>query len=319
VQLALAEFPIEQRRRLLGELASAPGPDSRVVLDLALKGDLYKTLNGTGAIDFSQFFIGSNQASRLALSGKAPLEMRLEDTLSGGPAEIESRNATLKLGSGEWAGNLKVARKGDTLTGGIDGAVRGVDVNQMLTSFANSPDVMYGTGTIPRFQIAFSGANSAELQRSLNGNGSLNVSNGRFKGLNVLATIERALGGRPTGTGEFSSFTTNFSIRNQALQLTGIEATGPGINITGQGTVGFNEALNITLQSSLSGAAGDLLKARTGGIVSSVTVPVTITGTVSNPQVRPNIAGLAKSAAKDAVTGAVGNVLGGFLGRGKKN
>jgi hypothetical protein len=130
----------------------------------------------------------------------------------------------------------------------------------------------------------------------------------------VLAAIERALGGQPTGTGEFATFATNFVIRNQTLQLTGITANGPGLNVSGQGTVGFNEALNISLQSSLTGAAADLLKAKTGGIVSNVQIPVTIAGTVSAPQIRPNVGGLAKSAA----TEAIGNVLGGFLGGRKK-
>jgi uncharacterized protein involved in outer membrane biogenesis len=314
VQLALAEFSPALRQRFLGELAAAPGPDSRVKLDLALAGDLYRTLDGKGAMDIAQFLIGPNQGNRLALAGKAPLALRVEDALSGGPAELVSQGATLQLGAGQWTGNLKAARRGETLSGSVDGNIRNVDINQMLTSFAKSPDVMYGTATIPRFQIAFSGRNAADLQRSLNGNGSLNVANGRFKGLNVLATIERALGGQPTGAGEFATFATDFGIRNRTLQLTGINVSGPGIHVTGQGTIGFDESLNFTLQSTLTGASADLLKARTGGIVSNVAIPVTIAGTVSAPQVRPNLSGLAKNAA----TEAIGNVLGGFLGGRKK-
>lgn len=314
VQLALAEFPAAQRQRFLGDLASAPGPDSRVTLDLALQGDLYKVLNGSGAMEFSQFLIGPDRANRLALAGKAPLTLRVEDALSGGPLDLSSQNATLNLGAGQWTGNIQAARRGETLSGSIDGNVRGVDINQMLTSFAKSPDVMYGTATIPRFQITFSGSNAAALQRSLNGNGSLNVANGRFKGLSVLAAIERALGGQPTGTGEFAAFATNFAIRNQTVQLSDIAVSGPGLNISGQGTIGFDESLNISLQSTLTGAAADLLKARTGGFVSNVKIPVTIAGTVSAPQVRPNVGGIAKSAA----TEAIGNVLNNFLGGRKK-
>lgn len=315
IQLALAEFPAAQRQRFLGDLASAPGPDSRVTLDLALQGDLYKVLNGNGAMEFSQFLIGPDRANRLALAGKAPITLRVADALSGGPLELSSQNAALKLGSGQWTGNLKAERRGETLSGTVDGTVSGVDINQMLTSFAKSPDVMYGTATIPRFQIAFSGSNAGALQRSLNGHGSLNVSNGRFKGLSVLAAIERALGGQPTGTGEFAAFATNFAIRNQTVQLSDIAVSGPGLNISGQGTIGFDESLNISLQSTLTGAAADLLKARTGGFVSNVRIPVTIVGTVSAPQVRPNVGGIAKSAA----TEAIGNVLNNFLsGRKKK-
>jgi uncharacterized protein involved in outer membrane biogenesis len=284
------------------------------MLDLALQGDLYKVLNGSGAMEFSQFLIGPDRANRLALAGKAPLTLRAEDALSGGPLDLSSQNATLKLGAGQWTGNIQAARRGETLSGSIDGNVRGVDINQMLTSFAKSPDVMYGTATVPRFQITFSGSNAAALQRSLNGNGSLNVANGRFKGLSVLAAIERALGGQPTGTGEFAAFATNFAIRNQTVQLSDIAVSGPGLNISGQGTIGFDESLNISLQSTLTGAAADLLKARTGGFVSNVRIPVTIAGTVSAPLVRPNVGGIAKNAA----TETIGNVLNNFLGGRKK-
>ncbi len=313
-KLALAEFPAEVMKRFLGELASSPGPDSRINLDLAMKGDLHQTLAGDGAVDFTKFMIGPEKANRLAVSGKAPLALRAVNALSGGELELKSDKASLKLGSGEWTGDLDVLKKQETLSGSVDGAIRSVDINQMLTSFAGSPDVLYGTATIPRFQVGFQGSNAASLQRSLNGNGSIVVSNGRFKGLSVLASIERALGGTPNSSGEFAKFATNFAIKNQAMTLSGIDVSGPGIEIAGQGTIGFNESLSFKLQSKLSGAAGELLKAKTGGFVSDVTIPVDIAGTVSSPQVRPNVSGLAKSAA----TSAIGNVLGGFLGGRKK-
>lgn len=313
-QVALAEFPDPVRKRYLGELASAPGPDSRVNVTLGMKGDLYGTMNGAGKVDFAKFLIGANAQNRLDLSGGAPLVIRTERAISGGDIEVQSKAVTLKLGSGQWAGDLDVSRRGTTLSGAISGAIRSVDVNQMLTSFAASPDVIYGTLTIPQFRLAFQGASSAALQKSLNGSGSLRVDNGRFKGLRVLAGIERALGGAPSDTGEFAKFETNFTIQNQAVALKGIEVTGPGISSKGEGVVGFNEALNFRLESKLQGNAANLLKARTGGFANDLAIPVQITGTVANPQVRPELGNLTKGAVKGAVKG----VLDKFLKRPKK-
>ncbi len=316
IVLALAEFPKEVMQRSLGELAAAPGPDSRVQLDLALAGDLYKTTNGKGKAGFSKFLIGGGKANRLDLSGSTPLEIRAEKLISAQEIDIQANNANLKLGSGAWNGNLEILRKAGSLHGAINGAIRSVDVNQMMTSFAGSPDKVFGTLTVPKFALNFAGDSSTAIQRSLRGQGNLAIDNGRFKGLSVLASVERALGGADSkATGEFARFQSNFAIANQVIQLNGIDVAGPGIAINGQGTVTFQEALNFSLQSKITGNAAQALRARTGGIMAGdLVVPVTVAGNLDNPQVRPEIKGLMKSAATSAIQG----VLGGFLNRKKK-
>ncbi len=299
--LIITELPAEVRRRFLGTLIGAPSPESKAGLELTLKGDLYKTSSGNGKVSFSSLAIGEDPKNRLSLAGSAPLTVRAENLLSAGEVAIQSNNAKLNLGAGTWNGNVNVLQSERSLSGDISGAIRGVDVNQMLSSFAGSPDVVYGTLSVPQFKIAFRGDEPAAIQRSLNGSGNMQIDKGRFKGLSVLASIERALGGSPSGSGEFTTFQTAFAIQQQTIRLSGIDVAGPGINVAGNGTIAFNEALNFRLQSKLVGNAANLLKARTGGYVDNVVIPVTIAGTVSNPQVRPDISGLAKSATQDAI------------------
>jgi hypothetical protein len=317
VRLAPGELPADVRQRLLGELSSAPGADARVALDLSISGKLNETSTAQGKIEFAKFFIGGQgQQNRLALSGQTPIEIIAKNLLSGDSLDIRANKATLKLGAGEWSGNAQVIRQGEKAQGAINGAIRNVDVNAMLTSFASTPNQVFGTLTMPRFALNFEGQDAAAIKRSLNGNGQLTIANGRFKGLSVLSSIERALGGAASKTeGEFAQFNTGFAIRNQVIQLDAITVQGPGIDISGAGSVTFAEAINFRLNAKLTGSAGSLLNTSTRGIIgTNAVIPVTITGTVANPQVSPQIGSLAKGAA----TNAIQNVLGNFLGRKKK-
>lgn len=315
VILALAEFPKDVLKRSLGDLAAAPGPDSRIEFDLALDGDLYQSTLGKGNIKFSKFMVGGHQANQLNLSGQTPLDIQATKLISAGEINVRANNASLQLGNGSWTGNFNATRKGSSLQGSLNGAVQKVDVNQMLTSFASTPDKVFGALTIPQFQISFAGKNTDALKQSLNGNGTIRINNGRFKGLSILAAIERALGGADSkSTGEFAQFQSNFNIASQKIYMSGITVDGPGIGITGQGVVTFNEALDFRLQSKLTGNAAELIKSKTAGFMKGdIIVPVTVTGNLDNPQVRPELKGLARSAVQSTVKG----VLEGFFKKKK--
>lgn len=316
IALALAEFPKDILKKSLGELAAAPGPDSRIQLDLSLEGDLYQTTTGKGNIKFSKFFIGDDKANRLNLSGQTPLEIRAIKLISAGEIDIRANNAKLQLGSGNWNGNFSAVRKGSSIQGALTGAIQNVDVNQMLTSFASTPEKVFGTLSVPQFRINFAGRNNEAIKQSLNGNGSLRIDKGRFNGLSILSAVERALGGADSkATGEFAFFKTNFSLANQHIQMNAIDVSGPGIAIGGQGVVTFQEALDFNLQSKLTGNAAELLKAKTAGFMKGdLVIPVTVAGTLDNPQIRPELKGLAKGAVKSTVQG----VLEGLFNRKKK-
>lgn|GEM_PF-1071222 len=319
VDLVLAEIPKAVRERTLGELLSDPGTASRVSLTLAPKGDLEGALNAVGEAKIASLLIGPpGDKNRLTLAGTAPLALRALKPLSGEELELKIEKASLQLGAGRWTGNLRARRNGANLAGTLDGAIQSVDVNQMLTSFAATPNKVFGTLAIPKFALEFSGANAAALQRSLAGSGQLTISNGRFQGLSVLAAIERALAtgsdAPPQANGEFAQFSTAFRVANQAIALSAIDIAGPGVKIGGGGTVTFAKALNFRLESTVTGNAAQALKARTGGILSGdLRVPVVVAGTLDQPQVRPEVKSLAAGAAQSAAQG----ILKSFFGKKK--
>ncbi|MCX6594250.1 MAG: AsmA family protein [Acidobacteria bacterium] len=314
INLALAEIPAPVRMENLGELAADPGPQSSVALLFSLKGNLSQSAQGTGQLTIKQLQIGPKDAQgRLALSGQAPLAFSSRQLLAGGPVELRTQKASLQLGSGKWEGGLHLISRRGTLAGTLDGAIESVDVNQMLTSFAGSPGKLFGTLSVPLFSLRFSGNGAAALQKSLAGRGHLEIDKGRMKGLNVLAAIERALATSPTGpqNGEFARLATDFTVENSAIQLSGINLTGPGMTMEGAGSINFSTALNFALTSRLTGNTAEALRARTAGLMAGdLKVPLRIDGTLDAPQVHPEVKAMAKSAAVGAVKGILNNFFG---------
>ena len=314
VNLALAEIPAPVRMENFGDLAADPGSAATVALAFALQGNLAQSTQGSGQLTIKQLLIGPKGADgRLALSGQAPLSFTTRQLLAGGPVELRTQKATLQLGSGKWEGGLHLISRRGALAGTLDGAIEGVDINQMLTSFAGSPGKMFGTLTMPLFSLRFSGRGAAALQKSLTGRGHLDIDQGRVKGLNVLAAIERALATNASSSqnGEFARLATDFAVENSTIQLSGINLSAPGMVMEGAGSIAFSNALNFALTSRLTGNTAEAIRARTAGLMAGeLRVPLRIDGTLDAPQVHPEVKAMAKSAAVGAMKGILNNFFG---------
>lgn len=314
INLALAEIPAPVRMENLGDLAADPGAQSSAALVFTLKGNLSKSAQGTGQLTLKQLQIGpKGTEGRLELSGQAPLTFSTRQLLAGGPVELRTQKASLQLGSGKWDGGLHLISRRGALAGTLDGAIEGVDINQMLSSFAGSPGKMFGTLSVPLFSLRFSGKGADALQKSLTGGGHLDIDKGRVKGLNVLASIERALATSSTTSpnGEFALLSTDFAVENSNIRLSAINLSAPGMTMEGSGTIAFTTALNFALTSRLTGNTAEALRARTAGLMAGdLRVPLRIDGTLDAPQVHPEVKAMAKSAAVGAMKGILNNFFG---------
>lgn len=312
--LPLNAIPKAVRQQFAGELAADPGPQARVDLTAALKGDLMGESSGDGQLRIAKLLIGGS-GERLALDGELPLQLRARGLAAGRSVVLRVPKGSLRLGQGEWQGALQVQRDGDKLGGTVSGAIRSVDVNQMLTSFASLPGKAAGTLTVPEFAVGFAGSSPNELNRSLKGRAKVRLDNGRFQGLNVLAAIERALaarGGSQSERGEFAKFSTDLVLENETLHMANILATAPGLQVSGAGTATFAKTLDFRLDTQLTGSFADTLRARTANLMGGdLKVPVVIAGTVEQPQIRPDVKGLMRGAGVSAVRGVLERFLGG--------
>lgn len=311
IELPLGKIPSEIRAAYFGDLVADPGNDSNAALDLAVKGNLEESIAGSGQAVLEKFMVGPAAQSRLVMNGKIPIALKGERPLADGPVTLNSKGAALQLGKGGFNGDIALRKSGAQMSGSIAGAVQGVDINEMLTSFAATPGKVYGTASVPKLAVQFAGATPQQIKNSLAGNGAISIQGAKFPGIDVLGAIERALGGNAAAKGERTGqFDTNFDIGGQRVNLNGISGRSSDMQVTGQGTVTFSEAVNFALTAAVTGQSAQGLASLTRGYSgSSLRVPVNITGTLDQPQIRPDTKGLMKSAA----TGAAQSVLDRFL------
>jgi hypothetical protein len=96
--------------------------------------------------------------------------------------------------------------------------------------------------------------------------------------------------------------------------------------LTGDGTIGANNALNMKMLATLPGTGGvaGALSSLTGNAGGARKIPFTITGTTSDPRFVPDVKGMVGSQLGDALGAknpqtqeGLGNVLGGLFGKKK--
>lgn len=321
--LAPGELPAEVLLKNAGELFAAPGVKSRVTANIQLEGDARKSISGPAKIEIRDLMIGKTGkgGKQLPMTGDVNGQWEVAD-LTGAPAtKLTIPDATVKLSSGTLKTSLNATSSDTGLATAIKGSISGIDVNEFLTAFANSPGQLYGTLTMPSFQFQAAGADSAAIQKSLRGSGSVNLSNGRIPSMDMVGSVLNAInkqgGGKST---EFTAMKTNFTIADEKLNLQAISLNGPALKATGNGVIGFNESLRASISAEVTGNTATLLGKAPG---MPAVVPIEISGTVSNPIVKPNTRSLVTQSATGLVDkyvgGKTGDTVKGLLGSfGKK-
>jgi uncharacterized protein involved in outer membrane biogenesis len=300
VAIAPAEIPAAMRKSEFGTLLGAPGAKALATLEATVKGDLYRTVSGPAKLTLADIRLGKDEKHVLPLTGEAPLTFSA-GSLTGEPAfELKMAEAKLRLGGGEWLGGAEVHVHGASTRGGSRGRIRNVEINEFLSSLTSSNDKIFGVFEIPSYSMQFAGKNADDLLNSLNGSGRISVSKGRIAALDLLASIQRAMeqGQKETtgaqGVTPFTTLAADFAMAQSKLNLSNIQLDGPGLRVSGQGAITFEQAINFDLQASVSGGVGQLVNRVSGRPQQSeATVPLTVRGTVNSPQVRPNVGKIA--------------------------
>jgi uncharacterized protein involved in outer membrane biogenesis len=323
LSLAPNELPKDVLLQNAGDLFASPGEKSRVTANIQLEGDAKKSIRGPAKIEIRDLMIGKTGkgGKQLPMTGDVNGQWEVAD-LTGAPVtKLTIPDATVKLSSGTLKTSLNATSSDSGLATAIKGSISGIDVNEFLTAFANSPGQLYGTLTMPSFQFQAAGADSAAIQKSLRGTGSVSLSNGRIPSMDmvgsVLNSINKQGGGKST---EFAAMNTNFSIADEKLNLQSISMNGPGLKATGNGVVGFNESLRASISAEMTGNVAALMGKAPGA---PAVVPIEISGTVSKPIVKPNTRSLVTQSATSLVDkyvgGKTGDTVKGLLGGfGKK-
>jgi len=315
--VAPAEIPAGLRREQFGNLLGSPGNKAKTRLEASIKGDLYSTLSGPAKLVLTDVLIGKDPDHVLSLSGETPSTLSVSNLMASPRLALNVPNARLQLGKGEWSGAAEFQSRGSASSGEVRGAIRNVDINELLGSFTSANDKMNGLLAIPSFALRFSGKDADAVRKSLNGNGRLSVTQGHIRALDLLATIERALGqtGQATpgakGTTPFNTLTADLNIGQSRIEVGNLVLDGPALRATGNGVIGFDQSLDFNLTAHVSGGLAQMVNTVSMHSPSNdADLPVSVTGTVASPQVRPSI--------KKIATGVVQGLLDSFLKKKQK-
>jgi hypothetical protein len=182
-------------------------------------------------------------------------------------------------------------------------------------------------------QISGSGSSSDEIKASLQGQGSLAVSDGAIEGINLTEMITQLGEGQlpdirqgPGAKTAFSDLGGSFTIRNGIAETSNLQMTSPLLKVAAAGSVDLT-------QNTISMLANPEIVAGKGGegganALAGLTVPVRIEGPLDRPTIRPEFKGLFSNTDKAGKTvnqigkalekkfkgKPVGEALGRFLG-----
>lgn len=166
-------------------------------------------------------------------------------------------------------------RQGPVLSGLLDAriAMRAAGLGERMEA------TLVGDGFVKMDQGSIG---DSTLFRVVSGGGGLgNVGNLLVKAVpevgEALAGLQRSL--------TFNQMESKFDVANRVLNVRKGLLDGERTRIGFQGTVGFDEAVNLDVKVTLRGTAGK----RLNSVLSTKTIPLKVTGTMDKPRVQPGI------------------------------
>ena len=193
---------------------------------------------------------------------------------------IEAKPFAASAFNGNVAGGFQLGSSGPSI---LDLNGKGLDVAQV--SNALSPDSSRRLSGSLDVQSKWRGVETGDL----NGEGDVQVTNGKLEGVRVLESLSTILRVKELNAPVISKAQTHFLVGNRETQFTGLQVESPIFKLTGDGVVGFDGGLNANLVLVLSkDAMGKMPKEVAASFVQqqdgSGSIAFHVTGTTSNPQ-----------------------------------
>jgi AsmA protein len=248
---------------------------------------------------------------------------------------------TSEVYGGQETGDILLDTRAEPPVVTVSTRLQRVDANKLLSSVSSVKNKLYGL-LAANTNASFRAASRTEFSQSLNGKLSLDLSNGRIVGidvLNQLATIGKFLNAS-SGSGGQQPFTTltkltgTFNVVNGVAQTNDLRAVIPGANLAASGTVnlvsnGLNMKLTAVLPKDYSqkvggNGVGGFMQTALANKNGELVMPVIVTGTLDHPMVAPDAEQIAHMKLENLVPSFQdpGNmsqgILGAVLGGNKK-
>lgn len=197
----------------------------------------------------------------------------------------------------------------------------GLQLGPAIDTVAETPVSISGTAGA-NLSVKGQGFAMPDLTRALEGTGHVGVKDGKVDGVNLLQEAVSILKVAGISVGEakataFSTIETDLAIRQGVVMLQNLLMDSHDFQATGGGTIGFDHALNMTVNLRLSEAlsqqvAGSSPVARLAVKEGRLTLPLLIGGTLEAPSYGLDMKGLtgkAQEQIKQKVEEAIGGLL----------
>lgn len=259
----------------------------------ALDLSALRSLNLDGSLRIGQLKVANIRSSKVRLDVKA----------RNGQVNVSPLSANLYQGS--MNGSLSVNAQA-TPAIAINQKLTGINV-AALTKDAADFDTLEGRGNVA-MNLTMQGGTVSAMKKAMDGNMSLNLSDGAIKGINIAKKLRDAqgmLGKAQTQSAnqsektDFSELKASFNVANGVAHNDDLSMKSPLLRLTGNGDINIgNDSMNYlakaTLAKTLEGQGG---RDSVGGI----TVPVRVSGPFSDLKYTLDFGAMVSEVAKQKV------------------
>lgn len=238
----------------------------------------------------------------MTLPLKKPVEVKnLKLAVEAKGPELGLRDFSFDLFEGH------VAAQGGLVSGGgappFNGtlAIQSLQLGPALAAVAETPVSVSGTAGAD-LSVKGQGFAMPDLTKALEGSGHVGVKDGKINGVNLLQEAVSVLKVAGVSVGDakataFSTIETDLAIKQGVVSLQNMLMDSHDFQATGGGTIGFDHALNMTVNLRLSEAlsqqvAGSSPVARVAVKEGRLTLPLLIGGTLDAPSYGLDMKGL---------------------------
>jgi uncharacterized protein involved in outer membrane biogenesis len=290
-------------------VAHAPYPlkQGASAMDLADVSDLtLKILTGSSALDVKGTVLGGhakvvmtspsiNTADLPVATGlKKPVELKnleVNADLKGQDARLSNLSFQLFGGEAKAHGGMSLGSAAPPFNGQV--LIRGLQLKPVLEALRpDSALSMSGTAAAD-IAVAGRGFSMPDLTKALQGPGHLEVKDGKLEGVNLTGEAVALLKVAGVSLDQakataFSTIESDFMIKEGIVNIQRLLADSHDFQATGNGTIGFDQSLNLALNLNLTQTmsqkiAGSSPVAKVAMKDGRLRLPLLITGTVQNP------------------------------------
>jgi AsmA protein len=317
--------------------STTPAPQKRASFELIPRAYAQKAEEPsflTKAVGNGNISVGQISYDQLVLQN-----VKSQVTLDHGIIKLAPLTSTVY--GGQQSGQIVLDTRQTPAAVSVSSKLQKVDANKLVSSVSSVKDTLYGL-LAANANTNFRAGGNSNVAQSLNGQLSLDLSNGRLAKvdlLNQLASVGKFLNGGGQSTAQpftdITKLTGTFNVVNGLAQTNDLRAVIPGANLAAKGTANLvNNALNMRVTAVLSKDfsqkvggtnVGGFMQTALANKNGELVMPVIITGTFDSPRVAPDVEQIAQMKLQnlvpsfgnpgDVTSGILGSVLGGKKGQ----